>query len=119
MVGVDPTGRAVAVPSLHGDDPAPWLGEGAPSGESIVPAPATPAARIALILEAVVGVLQGVSVAGPGLVGLQAGAQALQAGERPLINTAVNEAWRHCLMLQMPPWFICSVLKQSPSVAFS
>lgn len=98
----------MAAPSLQGDDPASCLGEGAPSGKSVVPAPGTPAARVGLILEAVVGVLQGVPVARPGLVGLQAGAQALQAGERPLINTAVNEAWRilrHCSMLQMPPWF--------------
>lgn len=98
----------MAAPSLQGDDPAPCLGEGAPSGDSVVPAPAAPPARVALVLEAIVGVLQGVSVAGAGLVGLQAGAQALQAGERPLVNTADNEAWRrlrHCAMLELPPWF--------------
>lgn len=98
----------MAAPSLQGDDPAPGLGEGAPSGDGVVPASGPPAARVGLVLEAVVGVLQGVSVAGAGLVGPQTGAQTLQAGERPLINTAVNEAWRilrHCSMLQMPPWF--------------
>lgn len=96
----------MAVPSFHWDDTASCLREGAPSGESVVPASATPAAMVGLVLEAVVGVLQGVPVAGPVLVRLQAGAQALEAGERPLINTAVNEAWkilRHCSMLQMPP----------------
>ncbi len=92
MVGEDSTGGAVAAPSLQGDDPASWLGEGAPSGDSIVWAPGTSSAWVALSLEAIVGVLQGVSVAGPRLVRLQARAQALQAGERPLINTAVNEA---------------------------
>lgn len=98
----------MAAPSLHGDDPASCLGEGAPSGENVGPASAAPAARVALILEAVVGILQGVPVAGPRLVRLQAGAQALQAGERPLIKTAVNEALRilrHCSKLQMPPCF--------------
>lgn len=98
----------MAAPSLQRDDPASCLGEGAPSGESVVPAPRAPAAQVGLVLEAVVGVLQGVPVAGAGLLGLQAGAQALQAGERPLINTAVNEAWRilrHCSTVQMPPCF--------------
>lgn len=89
----------MAAPSLQGDDATSCLGEGAPSGEGVVPAPAAPTARVGLILEAVVGVLQGVPVAALVLVRLQAGAQALQAGGRPLINTAVNEAWRilrHC-----------------------
>lgn len=45
-----------------------WVG--ASSGENIVPAPGTPAALVALILEAIIGVLEGVPVAGPRLVGL-------------------------------------------------
>lgn len=73
----------MAVPSLQGDDPASRLGEGAPSGDDVVQAPGNPAAVVALVLEAVVGVLQGVPVAGARLVGLQAGAQALQQERGP------------------------------------
>lgn len=95
-------------PSLEGDDPATGLGEGAPPGKSVIPASGTPAALVTLILEAIIGVLEGVPVAGPGLFRLRAGAQALQAGERPLIIIkAVNEArriLRHCSKLQMPLW---------------
>lgn len=69
----------MAALSLQGDDPTSWLREGAPSGRSVVPAPAAPPAQLGLILEAVVGVLQGVPVAGPRLLRLQAGAQALWA----------------------------------------
>lgn len=69
---------------------APGLGEGAPSGENIVPASGSPTAQVPLILEAIIGVLQGVSVATSGLAGLQTWAQALQSGERFLINKAVN-----------------------------
>lgn len=86
----------MAAPSVQGDNPASRLGEGAPSGDSIVPASSAHAAQVGLILEAVVGVLQGVPVSAPALVRLQAGAQALQTGGRPLINTAGNEAWRPC-----------------------
>lgn len=84
----------MAAPSLQGDNPASGQGEGAPSGDSVVPASGAHAAQIGLILEAVVGVLQGVPVAAPALVRLQAGAQALQTGGKPLSNTAGNEAWR-------------------------
>lgn len=89
MVSVDTARGAVAAPSLQGDDPAPSLGEGAASGESTVPASGSPTVQVTLILEAIVGVLQGVSVASPGLVRLQTGDQALQAGEKLLINTAL------------------------------
>lgn len=63
----------MAALSLHWNDAATPLGEGAPSGESVVPAPAAPTAVVPLVLEAIVGVLQGVPVAGPGLVRLQTG----------------------------------------------
>lgn len=77
MVGVDATGGAGVAPLLQGEDPAPGLREGAASGEGVVPASGSPTARITLVLEAIVGVLQGVSVASPRLLSLQAGAQAL------------------------------------------
>lgn len=71
----------MVAPSLQGNDP----------GNDPVPAPSGPPALVTLVLEAVVGVLQRVPVARPGLVRLQTGAQALQVGDRPLtINTAVH-----------------------------
>lgn len=78
----------MAGPSLQGYDPG--LGEGAPPGDGVIPASRSSSARVRLILEAVVGVLQGVSVTGPWLVRLQAGAQTLQGEERPSLNKAVN-----------------------------
>lgn len=94
----------MAAPSLQGDNPASLLGEGAPSGDSVVPASGAHPAQVGLILEAVVGVLQGVPVSAPVLVRLQAGAQALQTGGGALINTAGNEAWRACSAHLVTVW---------------
>lgn len=71
---------------LQGEDPAPGLWEGAAPGDDVVPASADPSAGVALVLEAIVGELQGVSVTGPRLGRLKAGAEALQAGEKALVN---------------------------------
>lgn len=91
----------MAAPSLQGDDAASCLGEGAPSGDSVVPAPGGPAARVGLILEAVVGVLQRVPVAGPGLVRLQAGAQALRTGGRPLMQRLMKHGGRYQIITEL------------------
>lgn len=56
--------------------------EGGPPGEGVVPAAGAAPVLLCLSLVAVVGVLQGVLRSSPGPVGLQAGAQALQAGPR-------------------------------------
>lgn len=60
----------MAAPSLQGDDPTTGLRVGAPPRKSVVPASGTPAALVTLILEAIIGVLEGVPVACPRLVGL-------------------------------------------------
>lgn len=60
----------MAVPSLQGDDTTMGLRVGAPSGKSVVPASGPSAALVALILEAIIGVLEGVPVACPRLVRL-------------------------------------------------
>lgn len=69
----------MAAAPLHRKDAAARQGEGAPSRGGYVPAAGASPVLVDLGLEAVVGVLEGVPVAGPGLVGLQAG-QALQGG---------------------------------------
>lgn len=84
----------MAAPPLQWDDSSSGLGEGASSRNNIVPAPGNTAVLVSFILEAIVGVLQGVPVAGPVLVRLQAGAQTLQRAERPFVRTAVHEASR-------------------------